>query len=66
MLCGALYNQESRSARTVTIPAMKVKAKEKLFLDLLSEVIYITAHIYMSSREMSAKGNLRTEMPRRV
>ena len=45
---------------------MNVKAKEKLFLDFLSEVICITAHLYMSSREMSAKGNLRTEMPRRV
>lgn len=29
-------------------------------------MICITAHIHMSSEEMSAKGNLRIEMPRRV
>lgn len=37
---------------------MNVSAKEKLFLDLLSQFICITAHIHMSSREKTAKRTL--------
>lgn len=66
MLHGASHNEESGSARTITIAVMNVEAKEKLFLDLPSQIIYITAYINMSSREMSAKGNLTTEIPSRV
>lgn len=37
---------------------MNVSAKEKLFLDLLSQFICITAHIHVSSREKTAKRTL--------